>query len=50
MARDIRQLRELLADQASLLDHNSKTIAKESLTVPGPRYLDDVFSLTDRTQ
>lgn len=49
MARDIRQLRELLADQAPLLDHTSKTIAKESLTLPGPRYIDDVFTHTDRT-
>jgi class I fructose-bisphosphate aldolase len=48
MARDIRQLREVLGEQAPLLDHVSKTIAKESLTVPGPRYIDDVFTLTDR--
>ena len=49
MARDIRQLRELLGDQAPLLDHVSKTIPKESLTRPGPRYIDDVFTQTDRT-
>lgn len=48
MARDIRQLRDLLGDQASLLEHVSKTISKESLTTPGPRYIDDVFTLTDR--
>src|SRR5688572_9945231 len=49
MARDIRQLRDLLGDQAPLLDHESKTIAKEQLTVPGPRYIDVVFTHTART-
>jgi fructose-bisphosphate aldolase, class I len=49
MARDIRQLRELLGEQAPLLDHVSNTISKEQLTIPGPRYIDDVFSQTDRT-
>jgi len=49
MPRDIRQIRELLGDQAPLLDHVSRTIPKESLIIPGPRYVDDVFTLTDRT-
>jgi class I fructose-bisphosphate aldolase len=49
MPRDIRQIRELLGDQAALLDHTSKTISKERLTLPGPRYIDDVFTQTDRT-
>ncbi len=49
MPRDIRQIRELLGDQAGLLDHSSKTIARDALTLPGPRYIDDVFAQTDRS-
>jgi fructose-bisphosphate aldolase, class I len=46
---DLRKIRDVLADKASLLDHQCKTIPSESLTLPGPRYVDDVFSQTDRT-
>ena len=46
---DIRRIRELLGDKAGLLDHQSKTIAASSLHLPGPRYIDDIFSQTDRT-
>ncbi|KAB2907220.1 MAG: class I fructose-bisphosphate aldolase [Kofleriaceae bacterium] len=49
MPRDIRQIRELLGEHAPLLDHASKTISKEKLILPGPRYIDDVFTHTDRT-
>lgn len=49
MALDIAGIREALADQASLLDHKCGTIAASSLTLPGPTYLDDVFTATDRT-
>lgn len=49
MALDIRGIRDVLADQAPLLDHSCKTIAASSLTLPGPSYLDDVFTQTDRT-
>jgi len=48
MARDIRQIRELLGDKAGLLDHQCRTIQKEQLHLPGPRYLDDIFSASDR--
>jgi class I fructose-bisphosphate aldolase len=46
---DARQIRDLLGDKASLLDHQSKTIPQSQLTLPSPTYLDDVFSHTDRT-
>jgi class I fructose-bisphosphate aldolase len=40
----------LLGDQAaSLLEHECKTIGKEMLTLPGPDYVSDVVSLTDRS-
>jgi class I fructose-bisphosphate aldolase len=46
---DARQIRDLLGDKASLLEHQCKTIASSQLTLPSPTYLDDVFSQTDRT-
>jgi len=45
----IGKLREILGDQASLLDHASTKIDKARLHLPGPRYIDDVFTHTDRT-
>ncbi|HEY5120379.1 MAG TPA: fructose-bisphosphate aldolase, partial [Acidimicrobiales bacterium] len=40
----------LLGDEASsLLDHKATAFPKEMLTLPGPDYLNDVFSLSDRT-
>ena len=40
----------LLGDEASsLLDHQATAFPKELLTLPGPDYLDDVFSLSDRS-
>ena len=40
----------LLGDEASsLLDHKATAFPKELLTVPGPDYLTDVFSLSDRS-
>jgi class I fructose-bisphosphate aldolase len=49
MARDIRQIRELLGEQAALLEHQCRTISRDQLHLPGPRYVDDVFSQTDRS-
>ncbi len=49
MGNDIRRIREILGDQAGLLDHTSKTIAASSLHLPGPRYIDDIFAQSDRT-
>lgn len=45
----IDKLRAILGDQAALLDHASRTISKDALHLPGPRYVDDVFAQTDRT-
>lgn len=40
---------ELLGKDAdSLLNHKSKTIAKESLQLPNPKYIDQVFTYSDR--
>src|SRR5574338_251864 len=46
---DIRNIREILGDKASLLEHQSKTIPASSLTLPSPRYIDEIFSTSDRT-
>jgi class I fructose-bisphosphate aldolase len=46
----ISKLEELLGKDAEyLLGHTSQTIAKERLYLPGPRYLDEVFTQTDRS-
>jgi class I fructose-bisphosphate aldolase len=49
MSLDIRRIREILGEQASLLEHVCKTVPRDRLHLPGPRYIDDVFSHTDRT-
>jgi fructose-bisphosphate aldolase, class I len=46
---NIGKIREILGEHASLLEHQSKTIPASTLTLPGPRYIDDVFTTTDRT-
>ncbi len=46
---NIGRIREILGEQAPLLDHQCKTIPKEQLHLPRPGYLDEVFTLTDRT-
>ncbi len=46
---ELRQIRDLLGDQASLLDHQCKTIPTSMLTLPSPTYLDHTFSQSDRT-
>ncbi len=44
------RIRELLGAEAdSLLNHQSKTINKDLLHLPGPDYLDRVFMQTDRS-
>jgi class I fructose-bisphosphate aldolase len=44
----IGRIREILGDQAPLLEHTCKGIRKEQLHLPRPTYIDDVFSQTDR--
>jgi class I fructose-bisphosphate aldolase len=46
---DIRKIRDILGEQAALLDHQCKTIPASSLTLPSPRYVDEIFTSTDRT-
>jgi class I fructose-bisphosphate aldolase len=48
MTFDIRRIREILGDQAGLLDHTAK-VSRERLSLPGPRFVDDVLSHSDRT-
>jgi len=45
----IKKIEEALGKDASLLTHVCKTVKKEHLHLPGPGYLDTVFSQTDRT-
>ncbi len=43
------KIAELLGKDAdNLLNHKSKTIPKESLHLPNPKYIDQVFTYTDR--
>src|SRR5262245_36010508 len=49
MTLNIGQIRDLLGDDARLLDHRSKTISAENLHLPGPDYLDRVFLQSDRS-
>ena len=46
---EIGKIRDILGPQASLLDHQCKTIAASQLTLPSPTYIDHTFSQTDRT-
>jgi fructose-bisphosphate aldolase, class I len=46
---EIGKIREVLGESAALLDHTCKGISKSSLTLPSPRYIDEVFTHTDRT-
>ncbi|MEX0736025.1 MAG: class I fructose-bisphosphate aldolase [Bacteroidota bacterium] len=44
------KIEELLgSDAKSLLEHQCRTIPKESLHLPGPDVIDRIYSLTDRT-
>ncbi len=47
---DIDKITEMLgADADTLLKHSSQTISAEMLHLPGPTFVDDVYSATDRT-
>jgi class I fructose-bisphosphate aldolase len=39
----------ILGDDVSLLEHQCKTIPKESLLLPGPDYVDRAYGLSDRS-
>jgi class I fructose-bisphosphate aldolase len=49
MTLDIGRIREVLGEQASLLDHQCRGITRDQLHLPRPSYIDDVFSQTDRS-
>lgn len=45
----IDQIVEYLGDKSdTLLKHKSKTISRDRLSLPGPNFIDDVWTLTDR--
>ncbi|MGC4094148.1 MAG: class I fructose-bisphosphate aldolase [Polyangiaceae bacterium] len=47
---DFKQIQSLLGDKASyLLEHQSKTISKDKLHLPSPTFVDDVWTLSDRS-
>jgi len=46
---EIRKIRDILGEQASLLDHQCKTIPASQLTLPTPNYVDEIYALSDRT-
>ena len=46
---EIRKIRDILGEQATLLDHQCKTIPASSLTLPSPAYVDEIYALSDRT-
>jgi fructose-bisphosphate aldolase, class I len=44
----LSRLEEILGADAGLLQHVCKTVPKETLQLPGPDFIDRVFSITDR--
>ena len=48
MLQSVGRLEEILDKEASLLEHQCKTIPKESLHLPGPDFIDRVMLATDR--
>src|SRR6188768_1962673 len=45
----IKGITSILGDDAKLLEHQCKTIPKESLLLPGPDYVDRAYGLSDRS-
>ena len=43
------RLEQILGDDAALLQHQCKTIAKELLHLPGPDFVDRIFGASDRS-
>src|SRR5712691_2232442 len=44
----VGRIEEILGGESNLLEHQCKTIPKESLHLPGPDFVDRVFTSTDR--
>jgi class I fructose-bisphosphate aldolase len=47
-ASALDSITSILGDEAALLDHQCKTIPKESLHLPGPGFVDRIFGPSDR--
>jgi class I fructose-bisphosphate aldolase len=45
----IAKLEQILGDDASLLQHQCKTISKDLLHLPGPDFIDRIFAPSDRS-
>ncbi len=45
----IKGITSILGDDARLLEHQCKTIPKDSLVLPGPDYVDRAYGLSDRS-
>ena len=46
----IEKIEEMLGEHArTLLDHTSRTISKDQIQIPGPDFIDRVWSLSDRS-
>jgi class I fructose-bisphosphate aldolase len=45
----IERIQAILGDEAALLQHQCRTIAKDTLHLPGPDFVDRVFAPTDRS-
>jgi class I fructose-bisphosphate aldolase len=45
----VARIESILGSDAGLLEHQCRTIPKETLHLPGPDFVDRVMSLTDRT-
>jgi fructose-bisphosphate aldolase, class I len=50
MAADFSKIQEYLGDEAeALLGHSTTTIPKETIHVPGPNFIDEIWTVSDRT-
>jgi class I fructose-bisphosphate aldolase len=47
-ASALTRITSVLGDEAALLEHECKTISKESLHLPGPDFVDRIFGPSDR--
>ena len=51
MTKSYSDIQKILGtDAENLLNHECKTIPKEKLHVPGPAYLEEIFSISDRSE
>lgn len=46
---NLTKISDLLGEQSSYLTHKCKTISKDLLHVPGPDFVDRIFSISDRS-